>query len=398
MSIKNKIKNIFTPILNIIFQVFLFVFSFTIPKRKNSLLFGAGDGMQFSDNSKYLYLYCLKNTRTEAYWCTRNDMLYKKLKKENLPVLKIGTLKHFWYLLRVEYLFLGMSISDVSYVGFLPGKFNKIQGWHGTPFKKIALDAKIFVKRYSKNKFILWLIKKEFSSYKLIISTSEVISENVKSAFSNNNVIVLGYPRNDILFLSDCNNQEIKKILLKKYKKILLYAPTFRDLSGDCVPFSENFLIRLNNYLESKNYILLIKKHPFEKNLKLPSNTSRILDISNTIDDIQEILVFTDILITDYSSVFFDFILTIRPIIFYPYDYINYIENCRDMYYDYFRELPGPFAKNENDLLHLIQSCKKWFNDANYTKKYNSFKNKFNTYKDGNSSKRIINYIFNKNS
>ncbi len=389
---KNKNRDIFTVLFNIILQSFLFIFSYIIPKRKTLLLFGAGDGLKFSDNSKYIYLYCTKNTKLRAYWCSKSDVIYQKLTENNLPVLKIGTLKHFWYLLRSKYIFLGMSSSDVSYIGFLPGKFNKIQGWHGTPFKKIALDDKNILGRYAKNKFNKWLLNKEYSSYKCILSSAPVVSEKLQHAFKNKNLLTLGYPRNDIFF----ENTELKltrDLKLDKYAKIIFYLPTWRDNASEISPFSKNFLIKINSYLRQNNFILLVKKHYLSKNINLSKNLSNIKDVSNLVDDVQELLTKTDLLITDYSSVFFDFALTERPIIYYPYDFNKFIDECRGMYYDYYDTIPGPFAKNENDVLNLLSNLS-WFDDPTYKKNYATFLNKFNDFRDGKSSERIINYLY----
>jgi CDP-glycerol glycerophosphotransferase len=131
-----------------------------------------------------------------------------------------------------------------------------------------------------------------------------------------------------------------------------------------------------------------------EKNLKIPKKLSNITDISFEVDDIQEILPFVDILITDYSSTFFDFILTRKPIIYYSYDLEDYLNNCRGMYYDYYKELPGPFAKTEYELINLMKEVNVWSKDKKYIKKYNEFLDKFNKYKDGNSAERLINMLF----
>src|SRR5690606_3485094 len=111
-------------------------------------------------------------------------------------------------------------------------------------------------------------------------------------------------------------------------------------------------LRKFNEYLHKNNILLVIKRHPFDKTHF--QSLSNIKDYSDNIVDVQELLVCTDILITDYSSVFFDFSLTNRPIIFYAYDYNEYLENCRGMYFDYYKEMLGPFARNESELLHLI--------------------------------------------
>ena len=172
-----------------------------------------------------------------------------------------------------------------------------------------------------------------------------------------------------------------------------MYAPTFRDGYAISMPFSDKFYLKLNRYLKVKNQILLIKKHPVEKKIKILTGLSNIIDVSKDVDDVQELLLCVDALITDYSSTTSDFVLTNKPIMFYPYDYDSYTKNCRSIFYDYYQELPGPFVDKENGLLKLIKEIDTWFNEPAYHNRYLDFKNKFNKYQDGNSCKRLLKYL-----
>jgi CDP-glycerol glycerophosphotransferase len=381
--------------MKIFFGIFihsiLCILSYIIPKNKNLFLFGAGDGIKFSDNSKYLYLYYIKETKIKAFWCTRNNLIYNKLIKNDLPVLKIGTLKHFFCLLRANYLFLGMSISDVSYIGFLPGKFNKIQGWHGTGFKKIALEDKNIKRRYSK---LFWFVKKEFSSYKMILSSSEQDRVRKEKCFLNKNVFITGSPRNDVFFNRTLAEKNYKKELkLESYKKIILYVPTFREF-GFTNPFTDSFWKELSVYLEKENGVFIIKKHYLDKNLKVPKNYNNIKDVTDKVSDVQELLLDTDLLITDYSSIATDYNLTNNPMIFYMYDYNTYIQKSRPTYYDLKEIFPKPFAYDEKKLLELIKDGL-WSETKQYKKDYEKFKKMFHQFEDSNSSKRVAELISN---
>ena len=145
--------------------------------------------------------------------------------------------------------------------------------------------------------------------------------------------------------------------------------------------------------MKDLNYVFLIKKHINEKQIFNVNNFSNIIDVSDKVEDVQDLLVFTDILITDYSSVFFDFVLCDRPIIFYCYDFKEYLKNSRDMYYDYFEEMPGPFAKNQDELFQLLTSIEKLFIQNEYKEKYELFRKKFNYYLDGQSSERLYEHL-----
>ena len=140
------------------------------------------------------------------------------------------------------------------------------------------------------------------------------------------------------------------------------------------------------------NYLFLIKGHYWGKSNVNMKNRSNVIDVSKNVSDIQDLLIHTGTLITDYSSVLFDFVLLDRPIILYPYDFEEFLEN-RSMYYDYYQDLPGPFAKNEADLFGLIKAIDSVFNNKEYKERYQKFKDRFNFYKDGKSCERLYEYL-----
>jgi len=397
ISFFNNIKYLFNLSLNIS----LFILSYLIPKNKNLYLFGSGSGVSFKGNPKYLYLYSLVNKCScNIYWITKSENVHTTFTGKKYPVIKLHSIIGFWRILRAKYLIIDQSAEDIYYVGSIFGNFNFIQTWHGTPLKKIWYhlreDGKGIGKHRGISGFIPIVLSKKigiFSSckYKLILSPSKDVSNILTKASLNKNVKLVGYPRNDVLFNKKLIFENYKeKLNLRNHRKVILYCPTFRDNYESVKPFSDEFFKDLNSYLKKKGDVFLIKKHPFEKNINTPNHLSNIKDVSSVVEDVQELLVFTDILITDYSSVFFDFILLDRPIIYYSYDFEEYLENCRGMYYEYYKEMPGPFAKNENELLDLIETADKWFNGEEYQMKYKKFKDKFNYYQDGKSCERLF--------
>lgn len=401
---ENHIIYLLILFVKIIYSLFIIPLSYIIPKKENSYLMGAGKGFLFKGNTKYLYLYILKSgIKCKLNWITANEKIYSELKKRNYPVLKLFSIKGFWGILRSKYLVVEMSIRDIYYINRLWGNFNLIQTWHGTPLKRIWIHMKKDKKGITKNKLLLRLIpfkvlKKmkifSFYKYKLIPSPSKEVSAILTKASLNKNVRLLGYPRNDVFFNRDLIFDNLKeKLNLKMYRKVVLYCPTFRDNYKSVKPFSDDFLKNMNSFFRKNGDLFLIKKHPLEINIEIIKNLSNIKDVSTKVEDIQELLIFTDILITDYSSVFFDFLLLDKPIIYYSYDYDEYLENCRGMYYNYYKEIPGPFAKKEEELLELIKNVDIWFNDKKYQLKYKKFKDKFNYYQDGKSCERLLEAI-----
>jgi len=396
------IKKISEEIINNLITIPLVLLSWVAPKKRGLFLLTSSDGNKFKDNPKYFYLYLLKNKENiNPYWATKNKKLYQELKKQKMPVTYLYSLNHFILTLKAEFIICDNTTNGILYDSLFwhLGKFKNIQLWHGTILKKIGLlDDKYSRKnKQLKHRLSYFIQKGRYKSYKLIIASDKYTQYIMKKVFLNENVSITGYPRNDIFYNRKlCFKKNKNDLDFDKYKKIILYAPTYRDKPTEIDPLPDIFLEKLNAFLQKNNYIFLIKKHPFDKTLKTIKHLSNIKDVSEKLNDIQELLINTDILITDYSSVFFDFVLTNKPIIYYPYDYDKYLKICRGMRYNYYKELPGPFVKNKNELIDLIKNAHKWFKEKKYQRNYNTFKNKFNLYQDGKSCERLLREILKK--
>lgn len=388
----------------VIIQFFLFVSSYIIPKQKNLILFGAGDMHDFRGNPKYLYLYLnINNSKYKHYWSTASKKVLLELKNKNYPVIYRYSLKGFWRIMRAKYLVIEKSSKDVYYTNFIFGRFNFLQTWHGITIKKLGVHAieekkglpgrSILAKRkvwnFMKKHRLLSMMK-----YKLILSTTTNQEKLLTEIFLNKRVITLGYPRNDLFFNPNLLYKDYnRKFNLNNYNKIFLYAPTFRDSNDSVKPFSNSFLEQLNNYFIKENFLLIIKKHPLQKNIVVPKNLKNIVDYSSQIDDLHDILYFTDVLISDYSSAVNDFILTEKPNIYYNYDLEEYEKKCRGFYYNYYDIFPGPFANTEEELFEVIKSIESLKTNKNYQSAYNRQKVFFHKYSDGKSCERFMDYI-----
>jgi CDP-glycerol glycerophosphotransferase len=388
--------------IRIVFNLFLFLLSYLVPKKKHSILLGSGLGKSFKGNPKYIYLYLLnKKLPIQFSWITENRLVVDDFKKRNWPITYKWSLKGFLSILKADKLIIesgtipGVKNHDIAYERLLYGKFRIIQTWHGTPLKYICLDTFKDKKNSLYSKIKYYLQRYEFERYALLPVQSSYEVSIYKKAFNNKNVNILGNARNDMLINHGKKSDNYRNSLnIVINKKIICYAPTFRDKKTNKIPFSEKGWNKLNEYLNNRNYKFLIKKHPFDRQLHVPSNYDNINDISEKVEDIQELLINTDILITDYSSVSIDFSLLNRPIIYYIYDYEEYVKS-RKFYVNIHDTLPGPFAKNEEELFSLLFTTEKWWNSPKYVKKYKIFVNKFHYYNDGESAKRLIEWCYN---
>ena len=390
---------------NLLLQINLSILSYFVKKDK-MILFGCDRGYGFRGNTKFLYLYFNNEEKqqTEKYkylWTTKDKKVLNLLQKKELPVVYAYSLKGFLAILRAKKLLVEVSSKDVSYVGtFLNGNFSVINTWHGAGFKQ----SSIFDHDYNKKNSFLFIsfFYKIFEYFfkndlhkTIFTASSSIIKKEYESFFPGAEVIITGFPRNDIFF-KESNSclffNYANELNLKKYSLIILYAPTFRDFNSETIPFSKSFLKKLDAFLIANNYIFFIKKHNMEKNLEIDNIYSNIKDISRDILDIQELLPNIDVLISDYSSVVTDFSISHKPILFYIYDYENYQKKNRSLYFDIKDLTPGPFCYKEEELFNYLNNLD-WFNESNYQENYLRFVDKFHYYQDGNSCKRVENLI-----
>lgn len=286
-----------------------------------------------------------------------------------------------YYLLRADLIF-------VDSLTFLEtGKFKLVQLWHGTGFKNINL----LNKKYLSNKAVKSQGRRSNSI--LIVATSEEDRVRKNLAFDSECSVITGSPRNDFLFNSASEDIEglLTRMKLDKYERVITYAPTFREVSTKS-PFDDSFWDELNEHLVRTNSALLIKRHPSDTRLKVPSGLSNLSDITQDIDDIQDLLLISDILISDYSGIVTDFSLLDRPIIFFGYDYDEYSVKCRSFYYNLEEILPGGFVKDRQGLIDLL-FYHDWNNDVEFNSSLVRFRKRFHYYVDGHSTKRLVNSL-----
>lgn len=376
-------KEFFTRIVYNLTAFFFKILSYFIPKKKRYYaLYPLHDTSKLSGNIRAMALYlhkCHKNI--EIVVITNNKTVKNELKELGIKshILFAG---FSWTLLRAEFVFIDASVSRM----LTNSRVSIIQLWHGVGFKNIALLNNNLGEKS------LYALSKFFKKYALLITSSNDDFKKKKDSFKSPHIVITGSPRNDIFFASSSYFDKIKKQYnLELYSKIITYAPTFRDFETT-KPFSNSFWESLQEYLEKTNQVFVVKKHPWEKHLNVPKNLLNVKDLSKLVSDPQELLLVTDLLISDYSSITTDFALTNRPILIYAYDFEAYKNNCRSVYYDLEKILPKPFIYNEEVLLKRIKSDD-WTRDKNYIDSYNTFKATFHKYIDGNSSQRVMNEV-----
>ena len=263
-----------------------------------------------------------------------------------------------------------------------------LQTWHGTPLKKMGYDQSKRPTRYEQDR-----LRKQTEIWDYFISSNKHSSDIFRRAFRyTGDIIETGYPRNDIL-INQPGDTIVKvqsNLSIPIDKKVVLFAPTFRDWDLNSFQTTLSDIKKLSKSID-ENTVILLRLHYLLadkiEQLELPEN---ILNASNY-GDIQELYLISDVLITDYSSVMFDYALLKRPIILYCYDLEEY-ETRRGMYLDLHEVGPGPVCK---DLEQVIEYLKEPEKLKKYEEKLELFNQEYGSMDDGLAAKRVIEKVFN---
>ena len=372
------------------------------PIDEKRVLFESFMGRKYVDSPKAIYEYMLNSKDYKDYkfvWFFKNPNDYPEIAKNpRTEVYEYGSKDYYRLYATSKYWITNSRVPDT--IDKREGQVY-VQCWHGTPLKKLGFDIEVKGGNAMNSiSDIRYKYEVDSKKYTYMVSPSRFCTEKYISAFNlkavgkEDIVIEKGYPRNDFLVNYTKNDvKEIKKKLdLPKDKKIILYAPTWRDnqhTSGVGYTYkTEVNFDNLRKKLEDE-YIILFRAHYFVANsFDFEKYKGFIYNVSDY-DDINHLYIISDILMTDYSSVFFDYSILKRPIIFYMYDLEEYQHNLRDFYFG-LEELPGPIIVKEEDLFKEIEKTKKF----KYDKKYKKFNEKFTYLDDGKASERVVKEIF----
>jgi CDP-glycerol glycerophosphotransferase (TagB/SpsB family) len=332
-----------------------------VPKNKSIWVFGAWFGKNYSDNPKYMYQYVASlNSKDEIpIWIAKDIGLVSELKKQGVNAYYHNSFKGIYYQIVAKVAFVGHSISSDLNPWVISFNTKRVQLWHGIPLKKIGFDDHIFTSKETliqKYPRLFSLLTND--RYDLVTSSGDSCSKLFSSAFNIplNKIVATGFPRNDV-FLSTQVECDVKT----SYK--VIYMPTFRGDIGDEFDLFETFgfdIDKIEKVFQTENIELTIRTHPANKPsefiISKIKNAKRIK--ISTVSDIYEEIHSYDCLITDYSSIMFDFAITGKPILFAAFDLDDYLEKDREIYFSYEDISSGVYYSNWSSLLVGILNTK----------------------------------------
>ncbi|WP_436878835.1 CDP-glycerol glycerophosphotransferase family protein [Mammaliicoccus sciuri] len=383
-SLKKPYKNISYEMRKVIFNS-IFIISKTINKKNSdTVLFTSDSRGHRSGNIKYIYEEMMKQGLNKKY-------KFHEIYKSNVSLRRSkGDKFLFPYLLgKADYIFLDDYHPLLYHLNFRKNQ-EIIQLWHAVgSFKTVGYsrtgmkDGPFFNSVNHRN-------------YTKVYVSSDKDVPNYAEAFGilESKIYPLGIPRTDMFFDDHYKKIAVQKVQenypILKNKNIILYAPTFRG-SGHYTAFYPYEMLdfeKLARYCSETNSIILLKMHPFVKReIEIPENYNEyFIDISKY-REINDFLLVADILISDYSSLIYEFAILKKPMLFYAFDLEEYSSN-RGFYEPYNEFVPGKIVNTFEELIDSL-----YRNDFDQ-EKVDRFLEKRFTYLDGNSSERIVKHIF----
>lgn len=337
----------------------LYFISGFIPRSKNIWVFGSFDGA-YKDNGRYLYEYIINNPvyGIRAIWISPDKTSVVNAQKYGEAYTKYSLRGLYYSLVAKVYGFSG-GLQDINF--FTSKNAVALNLWHGIPIKKIGFDTvnskhlrryfedtqNIFKKIWIRIKFPIFYVKYDF-----VLAPSKYVADySFKSAFrvQDENIIIAEYPR--VSYLRECKPLEE----YQQYSKVFLYVPTWRDDGRDFLEQAQIDFEQLNTLMREYNAVFLMKLHYATKiNINL-SGYENVSLLSSNIEPLQ-LMKTADCLITDYSSIYLDYLVLDRPVIHFCFDLDEYVTTSRELYFDYIDVLAGSKVVSYNELYHELSN------------------------------------------
>lgn len=388
-NLDNKVIILFGIKINIPLKYFAKI-HYLKPIKRNKIVFSNFNGNGYGCNPKYIAEEILRRKLPyDLVWVSNNPRDNKDYPKGIRVVKpkKIGEIVTAKFIVNNvrsnNWIRRGWEKRDGQYY---------IQTWHGSlGIKKIdgAVKSKTF-----KTEFWVECAKKDSSYIDYLVSNSQFEDDVYKSSlWYDGEIKRIGHPRNDIFFKSQDEKNIVKQKVksffnIKDNQKIFLYAPSYRDnYTIDCFNIDTQ---RIKESLSKKfggEWVIIARLHPNLKDVKGLFEYSDTVKDGGKYSDIQELMVTSDIMLTDYSSCIFDFMLSRKPGFIYATDIEKY-DNDRGFYYP-LTSTPFPVATNNDELINNIS----FFDEVKYKNDVENFLTEKGCMEDGQASKRIVDII-----
>ncbi len=367
---------------------------------RNTQLFFGEHGGKFIGNNKYYFLHLLQQNRYRLFWMTDNATIHRELVEAGIPALDFHSSAGIIALFRASHFYFDNTTWQRAYPWLRYFRCKIIHMSHGVGLKiteKMQIPAEFMDQLSPEQERRL---NDRIFHNDLLISTSDFYAEKVSAPAYNtpiDRITRSGYPKNDLFYHEVSGSQVFSDLatlaLVDKHRatggQIVVYAPTFRDMEGAFRFAATLSYPKLAQFLNRHDILLIIKGHSkaLTEDAELDARHHNIHIYDNNRDG-YPLLTRADMLITDYSSIYMDYLHTRRPMLFFPFDYDDYTRKHRNLQFDYHEMTPGPKAYSLEELIQWIEHFLVKGEDGYGGDRQRVFQLAF-AHADGHSSERV---------
>ncbi|MBC9226160.1 hypothetical protein GL325_07505 [Aeromicrobium sp. 636] len=359
--------------------------------RRDVVVFESDRGNAYGGSPRALFERLHERGTPLELWYVNNSTL--RVPPGTNKVFRL-TPRYFWTLSRARYWVFNQNVHDLCK---RPRGTYYLQTWHGTPLKRMQNDVPVMHGRAEDYHRKAQELVERWSA---LVSPSEYATAAFRSAFGfTGPIIESGYPGNDVFHTEEGRRRARETRLrlgLAEDRTVVLYAPTFRDdgrAAGAKGAWAHDMALDLGRFAErlGSDVTLLVRLHPLVKFTWPKDLDASIVNVSKY-PDTQDLLLVADALITDYSSIMFDYAQRQRPIISYVYDLEHYRDELRGFYVDLEEIAPGPVVRTSDEVIDAVANLSDL--ETRYADRLAAFRERFGSLEDGHASDRVIDAVF----
>lgn len=353
---------------------------------RDAVVYMSLEGRQFSDSPRAVYEELVRRgVQVEHIWTQDGGMPEMP---PGVRVVSMGSREWYEALARSRYVVVNTMVGD--WFVTRPGQ-RVVQTWHGTPLKKVGKDL---LGTAQSNPAYIAGLPASYRQFDFVVSPNAYTTEIMRRAYTiEGDMLESGYPRNDVFHAPDRDARAARvreRLGLPAGKKVVLYAPTWRE---DQRHASKLYKLDLRIDLAAAqaelghDHVLLFRKHPRVHDNVPGAGRGFVWDVTRY-PDIADLYLVADVLVSDYSSVFFDFAHSGKPMLFFTYDLEHYRDTLRGLYFDITTRAPGPLLETSEDLVKAIRGIDVVASE--YRQKYARFVRDFCEPGDGLATARVV--------
>lgn len=355
---------------------------------EDTIFFESWRGKQYSDNPRAIYEELVRRGDPRRMVWAVNTLSVEV--PEGAETVLTGTRDYYRHLARARWV-VSNDAMPTHYVKREGTRYG--QTWHGTPLKRIGFDIDNL---QMSNKNYLRQFAKDVAKWDALVSPNPFSTDILASAFRyRGDILEIGYPRNDIFYQPELGEQRRKSVRhrlgIAEDKRVILYAPTWRDNDYNNTgryQFTMKLDLERLHRAFGEDSVLLVRGHHLVASAIDAAMFGGFVRNVSDFPDISDLYLVADVLLTDYSSVMFDFVNTGRPMLFFTWDLEDYRDDLRGFYFDFEAEAPGPLLTTSADVIGALNSL----DDVSrqYAARYEAFRQRFAGLEDGQASARFI--------